>query len=122
MENSQFKKQLEERTLAFAISVVKFCHHLRKIGIPNVLLIQLLKSGTSIGSNYREANRAESKKDFIHKIGIVEKEAAETVYWLDIMRQSDMIENDGFTISSKLHNEAKELLALFNSISRSSKS
>jgi four helix bundle protein len=64
---------------------------------------QLLKSGTSIGANYREANRAESKADFIHKLAIVEKEASETLYWLELMLESGIGANE----------EAKELLAIF---------
>lgn len=53
--------------------------------VDGIIFKQVLRSATSIGANYREANRAGSKNDFIHKIGIVEKEASETVYWLEIM-------------------------------------
>jgi four helix bundle protein len=58
--------------------------------VGDVLGYQLLKAGTSIGANYREANRAESKNDFIHKIGIVEKEAAETQYWLELCNHAEV--------------------------------
>jgi four helix bundle protein len=72
------KVELERRTKEFALRIIKFVAALPKNKIADVLGYQLLKAGTSIGANYREANRAESRKDFIHKIGIVEKEASET--------------------------------------------
>ena len=122
MNNSEFKTRLEDRTLAFAIEVVDFCSLLKKLGNPEVLITQLLKAGTSIGSNYREANRAESKKDFIHKIGIVEKESSETNYWLTLFKECDLVLNhEAIPLLNKLHSESCELLALFNSISRNSK-
>jgi four helix bundle protein len=63
----------------------------------------------------------ESKKDFIHKIGIVEKEASETAYWLEVLNGSKLLDTDILGTSSLLLKEARELLAIFNSISRSSK-
>ena len=74
------KHELEQRTKGFALRIIRFVAALPKSKVSSVLGYQLLKSGTSIGANYREANRAESRNDFIHKIAIVEKEAAETVY------------------------------------------
>ena len=71
---------------------------------------QILKSATSIGANYREAARAESKADFIHKIGVVEKEASETIYWLELIKES-LVPNDN-TIDNLLK-ECHELLAIF---------
>jgi four helix bundle protein len=121
MDNREFKTLLEKRTLDFAIEIVKFCMRLRQMNIPDALITQLLKAGTSVGANYREANRAESKKDFIHKIGITEKEASETAYWLEVLNGSKLFDTDILSTSSLLLKEAKELLAIFNSISRSSK-
>lgn len=79
---------------------------------------QLLKSATSIGANYREANRAESKGDFLHKIAIVEKEASETQYWLELFSDSNIgsAEDLGWLLQ-----EATELLAIFTSIGKTSK-
>lgn len=74
------KQELERRTKGFALKVVAFVGSLPKNKVTDVLGYQLLKAGTSIGANYREANRAESHDDFIHKIGIVEKEASESQY------------------------------------------
>ena len=121
MDNREFKTILEKRTLNFAIEIVKFCMHLRKMGIPNALITQLLKAGTSIGGNYREANRAESKKDFIHMIGIVEKEASETEYCLEVLNGSKLLDTEASTYLITLLKEDMELLAIFNTISRNSK-
>src|SRR5207245_5433527 len=67
------KAELEQRTKRFALRVIGFVAELPKSKVNDVLGYQLLKSGTSIGANYREANRAESRYDFIHKIGVVER-------------------------------------------------
>ena len=67
------KKELEKRTKEFALRIIKLVVSLPKNKISDVLGYQLLKSGTSIGANYREANRAESRADFVHKINIVKK-------------------------------------------------
>src|SRR5215813_5832557 len=79
------KFELEKRTKHFAISVIKFAATLPANKIGDVIGYQLVKAGTSVGANYREANRAESRNDFIHKIGIVEKEASESQYWLEVV-------------------------------------
>ena len=79
---------------------------------------QLLKSGTSIGANYREANRAESRTDFIHKIAIVEKEAAETQYWIDLCDDARLGNADD---RAWLKNEATQLLAIFTRIGKTTK-
>jgi four helix bundle protein len=112
------KVELEQRTKAFALRIIKFVAELPKNKITDVLGYQLLKAGTSIGANYREANRAESRKDFIHKVGIVEKEASETQYWMELFDEPDI----GDLAERKwLLRESGELLAIFTSIGRSSK-
>ena len=85
MNNKEFSKQLEIRTKKFAFNIIKL-----SVSFPNtpegkVIKYQLTKSGTSIGANYREANRSRSKADFANKIKICESEASETVYWLEII-------------------------------------
>ncbi|MBI5526037.1 MAG: four helix bundle protein [Deltaproteobacteria bacterium] len=112
------KKELEERTKKFAVAVVFFVGGLPRGSVPDVLGHQLLRSGTSVGANYREANRAESKSDFAHKIAIVEKEASETVYWLELFQET------GVGPPEKLRpllDEARELLAIFTSSLRTLK-
>ena len=113
------KTELEERTKRFAVQIVKPVACFPKTADGQIIGRQLLKAGTSIGANYREANRAESRVDFIHKIGIAEKEAAETIYWLEICQECRL----GFkeTIDG-LHKEAGELLAILITIGRKTRS
>ena len=84
----------------------------------DIMGYQLGKSGTSIGANYREANRAESRSDFIHKIGIVEKEAAETQYWLELFDEAKI---GDATERRWLLEESGELLAIFTRIGKTTK-
>jgi len=113
------KAELEQRTKRFALRVIAFVAELPKNKVNDVLGYQLLKSGTSIGANYREANRAESRNDFIHKIGIVEKEAAETQYWLELMQEARL---GSAQEREWLLQESGELLAIFTSIGKMTKS
>jgi four helix bundle protein len=109
------KTDLEKRTKLFAINLIVFISTLPRSNINDVILYQLLKAGTSIGANYREANRAESKNDFKHKIGIVQKEASETQYWLELMNETDLFDKSKVL---PLLNESSELLAIFTSIGK----
>jgi four helix bundle protein len=118
MDNIGKKYELEDRTKKFTVQLVRFINNQDRNIINNILFVQLVKAGSSIGANYREANRAESKKDFIHKIGIVQKEASETQYWLEVLFESDIINSDGIEL---LLNEATELLAIFTAIGKTSK-
>ena len=118
MENHAGKNDLEERTLAFSVAVVRFVSALDRTEISKVMARQLLRSATSIGANYREANRAESRDDFIHKTGIAQKEAAETDYWLEICNQTNLGPKPEV---EKLLAEARELLAIFTTINRKAK-
>jgi len=112
------KLELEKRTKAFAIQVIRYIASLPRCKESDVLGYQLLRSGTSIGANYREANRAESRADFIHKIAIVEKEAAETQYWLELCRETKILNREGL---DELQQESSELLAIFTAIGKSTK-
>jgi four helix bundle protein len=112
------KTELEERTKTFAVQVVRTVAAFPKNAEGQILGRQLLRAGTSIGANYREANRAESKNDFIHKIGVAEKEAAETIYWLEICRDTKLGAEQQIT---KLLNEAGQLLAILITIGRKAK-
>ena len=113
------KRELEKRTKKFALEVIKFVADLPKNKITDVLGYQFLKAGTSIGANYREANRAQSRQDFIHKIAIVEKEASETQYWLELFDALQMGDPESL---SWLLQESAELLAIFTSIGKTTKS
>jgi len=101
--------ELERRTKEFVLRIIRFVGALSKERTTQVLGTQLLKAGTSIGANYREANRAESRDDFVHKIGIVEKEAAETQYWLDLFEEARIGNEEE---RKWLFREAIELLAI----------
>ena len=118
MENKEFAKQLEKRTRAFAISIIKLSTSWPSTPEGRVIRNQVTKSGTSIGANYREANRARSKADFSNKISIAESEASETVYWLEIIEELGWIEISIIQASRK---EANELLAIFTSIGKNMK-
>jgi len=111
----EFAKKLEERTKAFAISVLKLSASLPSKEEGRVLKYQLTKSATSIGANYREANRSRSRADFRNKIRICESEASETVYWLEIILKMDWIKAANIDL---IYAESKELLALFTAISK----
>lgn len=80
---------LEERTAKFAEDIIKFAKIIPKNIITTPIISQLVKAGTSIGANYCEADCAESKKDFVHKIGICKKESKETKYWLRMVEEAD---------------------------------
>ncbi len=110
------KQELESRTKRFAVNVIRFVNEFGSSAAGRVIGDQLLKSGTSIGANYREANRAYSRRDFVHKITIAEKEASETAYWLEICAETALGDHE---VCNKLAIEAGELLAIFTSIGRS---
>jgi four helix bundle protein len=120
MTNEEFKKQLEERTLVFAVAVMNFLYQLPKHPLFSVIITQLAKSSSSMGANYREANRAESKPDFAHKIGVVEKESSETVFWLTVLTRVSFLETHLKQNLQPLLSEAIELLKLFSTIKRKS--
>ena len=120
MTNDEFKKQLEERTLVFTVAVMSFLYQLPKHPLFSVIITQLAKSCSSMGANYREANRAESKPDFAHKIGVVEKESSETVYWLTALSRLPFLEERLKHDLAPLLMEGIELLKLFSTIKRKS--
>ena len=109
------EKDLEIRTKRFALSVIKLVNSLPRTMAADVLIRQLLRSVTSIGANYREANRGVSRADFANKIGMVHKEAAETQYWLELLIESGIARNEA---ASQELQEATELLAIFTTIGR----
>ena len=119
LKKGRLKQELEARTKRFALSVIELVSKLPRGKASDVIGHQLLKSGTSIGANYREANRAQSHEDFIHKVAICEKEAAETEYWLELALEANLA-----TLSSMegLLKEVRELLAIFVASGRTAKS
>jgi four helix bundle protein len=112
------KVELEKRTLAYALTTVRFVASLPQTPVAMSLGKQLLDSGTSVGANYREANRAESRNDFVHKIGIVLKEASESEYWWTLFHESGI--GDQALVKTMLK-EAGELVAIFASARRTAR-
>ena len=106
---------LEIRTAKFGASVIRFAKRLTPSLVMTPLIGQLVRSATSVGANYVEADNAESRKDFHHKIGICRKEARESVHWLRMVAVADpSIRNEAEALSS----EAKELNLIFSAIRR----
>jgi four helix bundle protein len=114
-----YKNDPEVRTRDFALRIVDLVERLPKKRSSDAVARQLIRSGISIGANYREANRAQSKDDFIHKISIATKEASETGFWLELTAISEHLKTAG---SDELMNESKELLAILTTIGKNAKS
>jgi four helix bundle protein len=115
MTNSQSPKiyDLEERTAKFGEDIIKFAKKIPKNTITIPIIGQLVRAGTSVGANYCEADDAESKMDFKHKIGICKKESRESKHWLRMTVVAVPELKEGARI---LWQEAKELNLIFNSI------
>lgn len=109
---------LEERTEKFGESIIEFSKKIPKNVITIPIISQLIRSGTSIGSNYCEADCAESKKDFEHKLGICKKEAKETKHWLRMVSKAV---NELSDEARRLWQEAHELQLIFITIIRNSR-
>ena len=109
------EKDLDQRTKHFALAVIKFSSSLPRTREIDILMRQLIRSATSIGANYREANRGVSRADFANKIGTVQKEASETQYWLELLIDSGITRRDD---AQELLKESSELLAIFASIGK----
>ena len=114
----QPKVDLRERTKNFALGVVRLFAKLRKTAEAQVLGRQLLRSGTSVGANYREAYRGRSRAEFIAKCGDCLREIEETAYWLELLVAADIASFDDL---SSLRQECDELTAIFVSIIKQSK-
>ena len=115
MERKQFAKDLEKRTRKFAVQIIRLSIRLPNTPESMVIRNQMTKSGTSIGANYREANRSRSKADFRNKIKICESEASETQYWLEVIVEAGWVTWDKVKPE---YEECSELLAIFTSIGK----
>ncbi len=103
------KDDMKYRTKQFALEIVKFVYSLPREKISDVLGRQLLRSGTSVGANYRAACRAKSTADFISKMGIVEEEADESIYWMELLIGGGIVNANSL---ESLMKEADEILAI----------
>src|SRR5690554_8130841 len=100
---------LKDKSFLFAIRIVKLYKHLAKEEREYVLSKQLLRSGTSVGAMTREAEHAQTKKDFIHKLSIAQKEINESIYWLELLRETDYQLEDQF---QSIHSDAVEIIKI----------
>ena len=116
--DKSIKFDLEERTAKFGEAVILFLKTIQKNEITRPLVGQLVRSSTSIGANYMEADGAESRKDFIHKLGICKKECKETKHWL---RMISTAENSVQETCRELWKEAQELTLIFSAIIKNTK-
>ena len=114
MTNAEFKIQLERRTVAFSVAVLKMLRALPVGFDTRNIRDQVARSATAVGANYREANRAESKSDFLHKISIVAKESSESEYWLLLLSE---LHPNTTGLKAALE-EAGELTRIFDKIRR----
>lgn len=103
------QEELKHRTKTFALRVIKLTQSLPKESTAQILGRQLLRCTTSVGANYRAACRAKSQPDFIAKMGIVEEEADESIYWMELLIESNIVRQ---ALLSELMQEANELLSI----------
>jgi four helix bundle protein len=113
MPNKEFADKLEKRTRQFAVRIIRLSSKLPNSPEAGVIRTQITKCGTSVGANYREANRSRSKADFKNRVCICESEASETEYWLEVIGESKMLPWKAIKAD---HEECGELLAIFTSI------
>lgn len=109
---------VKDKSFAFAVKVVRIYQFICAEKKEYVLSKQLLRSGTSVGAMVREAEHAESKLDFKHKMGIAQKEINETIYWLELMNETEYISKEQF---KSLNNDAVEIIKLITSIIKTTK-
>jgi four helix bundle protein len=109
---------LRDRTKAFALRIIRLTEALPRTRAADVIARQLVRSGTSIGANYRAARRARSYKDFLNKLGIVEEEADESTYWLEILADAGLVKRSRLDSITK---EANEITAIIVASIRTAK-
>jgi len=109
---------VKDKSFAFALRVVNLAKYLEGRKKEFVLSKQVLRSGTAVGALIREAEHAESKADFIHKMSIALKEANETLYWLDLLHQGEYIDEQSF---QSIGSDSEELVKLLSAIVKTSK-
>ena len=115
---SKEKNILVEKSFAFAIRIVRLYKHLVEHKKEFVISKQLLRSGTAVGALVREAQNAESKMDFIHKLGIAQKECDESMYWLELLKETEFLNMNEF---ESIGQEAQALLKIIKSVILSTK-
>ena len=118
MENDSRRRDLRERTMQYAKRIVRMFSALPQNTLAQTLGKQVLRSGTSVGANYREADSGRSKAEFIAKMGDCLKELSETEYWLELMAAEEILSSDRL---APLIQETRELIAIFTTIIKKSR-
>lgn len=111
-------ESLKNRTKAFALQVIRLCRTLPRSSEGSVITRQVLRSSTSVAANYRAVCRARSNADFVSKLGIVLEEADESLFWLELLGDSGVTQNDKI---APLLREADELVSIFVASLRTAK-
>jgi four helix bundle protein len=109
---------IKDKSFNFAIRIVKLYQYLISEKKEFVISKQLLRSGTSVGAMIREAEQAESKADFIHKLAIAQKEINETIYWLELLNATEYLTAKQY---ENINNDAIEIIKLITAIIKSTK-
>jgi len=117
IQNSK-QYDLEDRTLQSGLETIRLAKHLKHNEVNKVLSNQFVRSGTSTGANYREANETQTKKDFCFRIRICRKEAKETIYWLELIKEANPEHIDKCNI---LIEEYTQQVKIFASIAEKAK-
>ncbi len=112
------KNAVKEKTLDFSMRIVKLYKYLINLKREFVMSKQLLRSGTSVGALVREAEFSESKKDFIYKMAIAQKEINETLYWLELLYKTEFLNKNQF---DSINNDAIEIIKLITKIIKTTK-
>lgn len=112
------QQEMKERTKRFALRIIKLVDTLPSTTSSQVIGKQLLRSGTSVGANYRSACRANSTADFIFKLAIVEEEADESIYWMELLVEANLVKG---SLLVSLMSEANEIVAIVVSSIKTSK-
>jgi four helix bundle protein len=116
--NTMTKEELKERTKKFTLMIIKLVDDLPNTKAGNTVGNQIIRSGTSVGANYRTVCRARSNADFISKITIVEEECDESLFWLELIQESKLMEKERLT---DLLKEAAELTAIFTAAGKTAR-
>lgn len=118
LKNDMKENIVKDKSFAFAVRIVKLYTFLSREKKEYLLSKQLLRCGTSVGAMVREAEHAESKKDFIHKFGIAQKELNETLYWLELLKEVNYLTDEQF---ESMNIDAMELMKLVTAIIKTTK-
>ncbi len=112
------KNIIKKKSFLLAIEIVNLCQHLQNDQKEYILSKQLMRSGTTIGALVRESEFAESKKDFIHKLSIAQKETNETLYWIELLSATNIITNSQYDF---IYPMTSEIMKIITSIIKTAK-